>query len=259
MKYFWDSSEEIKKEIQQHSRLLILFDFDGTLAPIALQPGAAAMPEKTKQLLEKIAATDTIRVIIVSGRHLENIKEKAGISRIAYAGNHGMEWEIDGKKESIELSEGYLKTLGEIKSKCKELEKQYLQTMVQDKRMTISIHYRALDEKFVQAFISKLHIILDPYVNAKQISLLQGKKVAEIRPYKPWTKGDFIHKFLAERCKDQHPYVIYVGDDTTDEDAFQAIPEGLSIYVGKKTNSHAKFYLKNVDEVQRFMRYILKV
>ncbi|HEU0053988.1 MAG TPA: trehalose-phosphatase, partial [Longimicrobium sp.] len=72
-------------------RLILLLDFDGTLAPIVDRPELAAMPERTRAALERLMVMDGVEVAIVSGRGMADARERAGIPGIAYAGNHGME------------------------------------------------------------------------------------------------------------------------------------------------------------------------
>jgi trehalose 6-phosphate phosphatase len=72
-------------------RLVLLLDFDGTLAPIVERPELAAMPEATRDGLSRLMARPGVEVAVVSGRGLADVRERAAIPGIAYAGNHGME------------------------------------------------------------------------------------------------------------------------------------------------------------------------
>ena len=51
---------------------------------------------------------------------------------------------------------------------------------------------------------------------------------------------------------------LYVGDDRTDEDAFvHPIPGLVSVRVGQKTGSHARFFLQEQYEVDRLLDTLL--
>ena len=50
---------------------------------------------------------------------------------------------------------------------------------------------------------------------------------------------------------------MYLGDDTTDEDAFRAIKEkGISISIGG--SPEADYFLKNQDEVNNFLQWLIE-
>ncbi|OGP65466.1 MAG: hypothetical protein A3K22_03905 [Deltaproteobacteria bacterium RBG_16_42_7] len=80
-----------------------------------------------------------------------------------------------------------------------------------------------------------------------------GKKVFEIRPHGVWNKGDAVKWIMDKFGKDRIP--VYIGDDATDEDAFKAVRgKGIAISIG--TNKEADYYLKNQEEIRRFLKWI---
>src|SRR5512140_1134647 len=86
----WD---ELKGELAE--RFLYLFlDYDGTLAPIVRDPATAFLSLRMRARLEALSKAPRCRIAVISGRALEDIREKVGIAGITYGGNHGLE--LDG-------------------------------------------------------------------------------------------------------------------------------------------------------------------
>src|SRR5262249_30689845 len=85
--------------------------------------------------------------------------------------------------------------------------------------------------------------------------LAKGNKVFEIRPRVPWNKGTAVH-WIQQQLGRPDALTIYLGDDITDEDAFMALPEAISVKVGKMSRTAADFRLKDPAEVCRFLAWV---
>jgi trehalose-phosphatase len=88
---FEDYDSYLKDFIGDSKQLTLLLDYDGTLAPIAPHPNLTEMAEGTKKALNSIAQCPSIFTSVISGRGVDNAKEKIEINEIVYAGNHGLE------------------------------------------------------------------------------------------------------------------------------------------------------------------------
>ena len=80
-------------------RTAILTDFDGTLAPIVERADDAALPDGARAILERLSDRYAL-VGAVSGRRAADVRERVGLDRIAYAGNHGLELMMPGEGEA---------------------------------------------------------------------------------------------------------------------------------------------------------------
>ncbi len=79
---------------------------------------------------------------------------------------------------------------------------------------------------------------------------IMGKKVFEIRPVNIWNKGDAVLWIIENIGK--HRFPVYIGDDTTDEDAYVVLKnKGLSVSIG--FNAYADYYLQNQEEIKEFL------
>ena len=255
---YWDS---IKKELEKKYIYLFL-DCDGTLAPIANTPEEARIPKETKEALTSLSMLQKVKLAIISGRSLTDIKSLVGLSGIIYVGNHGLE--IDGPNITSQwkATAAYKDDLAEIKTKLTKEFTVIPGVFVEDKGLSLCLHYRKadIDEEKVKGIFNR---IIDPYVAAGKVSTMLGKKVIEIRPAIGLNKGKIV-KWLLKRENlighNEGITAIYIGDDQTDETAFKVLGDsGISVMVGNLPSSLAKYYLDDTEQVYQFLTMILKM
>ena len=251
MKYVFQDIENIKRKIKA-KRFILFLDFDLTLSPLVKNPADAILPENTKILLKKLL--EYIRIVIVSGRALQDVKKRVNIPRVIYVGNHGLEHEINGVVKSIPIPILSRQGLEKTKKKLLKLKRKYNGVFVEDKKFTLALHYRLISPKnqpSLLADIKKINIELESY----SLHGVLYKKTFEIRPNIRNDKG-IISLFLVKKL-DNHKNVIYIGDGKTDEDAFRLLKSGITIKVGKSRHSVAKYYVHNTNEVKKFLKWLL--
>ena len=117
-----------------------------------------------------------------------------------------------------------------------------------------------VEEKDLPAFKKAVSDVTDSYLAQDKIKIDCGKKVYEIKPPIKWDKGKVVLWLLARQqfaAGEKKVFPVYIGDDVTDEDAFRALKgKGLTIFIGESGNSKADFYLKDTEEVTKFLRLI---
>jgi trehalose-phosphatase len=243
----------------------MLSDYDGTLTPIVGRPDEAILSSEVKNKLHALTEKPNFSTGIISGRSLSEVKTLVGINGIYYAGNHGLEIEGPSIKFTNTTAEA---TQVEIKNLFKQLSAKLSDiqgTIIEDKGLSLSIHYRLVKkskENTVREIFSQ--ITSRPFHEGK-IKITSGKKVWEIRPPIDWHKGKAVELIIREmkmmlKCKQLS--TIYLGDDTTDEDAFKIIhrPEGWSIFIGKEnTLSNADYFLESTSEVSTLLSRLLEL
>lgn len=247
--------QELDKLIQTiGDRQPVLFlDYDGTLSPIVKNPDDAFLPERTKNVLQKLAADNPVAVI--SGRDRADVQEKVGLGNVIYAGSHGfditgpdgLEMQYEGGKEAIPALDEAEK---ELREKLEAIEG----ARVERKKYAIAVHYRNVPEAAVDTVKTTVYHILDRH---QQLKKGGGKKILELKPDIDWHKGratrwllDSLH---LEGRRRHMP--VFIGDDVTDEDALEVIAEdGIGILVGTHGEKTAASYrLDNTDEVAEFL------
>jgi trehalose-phosphatase len=250
----WDN---LKKELSDKNIMLFL-DFDGTLVPIVENPSKALIPEEIKGLLKGLSKNRRCRLAIITGRGLRDIKKRVGLKNIIYSGNHGLE--IKGPKIGFEapISPDYKAILRQIKNELKERVSPIRGALLEDKGLSLSIHYRLVSNKQIPFVKTAFYKVTAPHLRLGKIKTEIGKKVLEVRPGVEWDKGKAV-LWLLSRQESTFPgksiLPLYIGDDVTDEAAFEALKNnGLTIFVGSPKKSHAKYYLNNTKEVFKFLK-----
>ncbi|MCI0695162.1 trehalose-phosphatase [candidate division KSB1 bacterium] len=250
-----ENLSEINRQISAAPHILLFTDFDGTLTPIGEHPHAAQLAPETKTLLEQLFRQSNMTLAVISGRALADIQTRVGIEGLVYAGNHGLEIcgpgfhfidpEAAAQREALQqLAEKLSARMQAIAGAC-----------VENKGLTVSIHFRQVADKLVDQVVRVVRATVTP--RHRQWQLTVGKMVYEIRPRVDWHKGAALH-WIKDRVGKPKALTIYLGDDFTDEDAFAALPDGITVKVGHAEETLAKFCVANPAEVQQFLQWLLE-
>lgn len=257
MLYFWEKSRKIKFEIKKSDKISLFLDFDGTLSPLVTIPTKTKLPKNVKKLLRKLVKINKISLAIISGRMLEDIKKKVNVSGILYSGNHGMEWEFNGKRFTTSVPKKTHEALRQIKTEMEKVSANFKGSFVEDKKFSVAFHYRGV-YRTKKAFVAEiLKPILDKYLETKLVSLLSGRQVFDMRANVNWTKGSLVRHY--KKLLETDPgNIIYIGDSASDEDAFKALKDSITIKVGYSETSFANYYLEDEKDVEKFLKWLLK-
>lgn len=250
--------KEIKKLLGQKEPVLFL-DYDGTLTPIVKRPEDALISVGMKTVLQECGKK--FKVAVVSGRDMDDLKSKVGLNNLIYAGSHG--FRISGPDG---LYNEHEKT-GEIIPQLDKIEKLMQEVFpaidsgiqIDRKRYAIGVHYRNAKEENVPAIIGKVKDIVKSFPGFKTG---EGKKIIEVKPDVDWHKGKALRWIMAKLgAADKNKFIpIYIGDNITDEDGFEAIKDfGIGILVGGHGKpTAAKYKLKDVSQVKEFLQTLAK-
>ncbi len=258
MRYLFDAAGAVLKRLHGR-RILLLLDYDGTLTPIVKTPGKARLSWRAKQVLKKLARTGMVDIAVISGRSLHDVEKMTGIKGLIYAGNHGLEARGPGFTFVNAKAHRARALLKKIK-RALEMSLGMIDGMfMEDKGLTLSVHYRQVRAKNDVAKIKNVAtILIKPFAAQKRVCISSGKKVLEIKPQCRWNKGSIVH-LLLHRHRGSNYVPFYFGDDTTDEDAFKMLrSNGIAVLVGAPKRSYARYYLRHNSEVTRFLEMVLK-
>lgn len=248
-----DHLPAILERVESAEALLLLLDFDGTLAPIAPTPEEAALPANTREILEELAAINDVDIAVITGRSITDARGKLGVPGLIYAGNHGLEIRGPGGLDYVQPEAGAMRP--ELHSVTVALAAALAGVdgvLVEDKDLTASVHYRLVSEADRDLVIRAVEQAVQRHDG--RLRLTRGRKVLEIRPLVEWNKGAAA-AWLRDRMNPQ-ALPVCIGDDTTDEDAFRLLPEGITIKVGCNVETAAAYCAESVEEVSQFLRWI---
>lgn len=232
------------REFASH-RSAVVFDFDGTLAPIVADRNLARMRARTHALFTRLCALYPCAV--VSGRSLsDTVSHLDGAPvRVVY-GSHGLEPGPHLQK--------YRRMMERIHVELAERVNGYRGIEIEDKRYSLAVHFRAAQYRTdAYRFIKNVAVHLDA-----PIRLVEGKCVVNIVPRDAPHKGDAV---LAIQRHFRAEEVLYVGDDVTDEDAFlyAAKLNWLSFRIGDSIRTAASYYLRRQREIDVLLARLIRL
>jgi len=199
-------------------RAAILLDVDGTLAPIVRHATDASVPEATRLKLIALARAYAL-VACVSGRRAAEARQMVSIGSIAYLGNHGGEILRPGSTEAQldpEIEAGG-RQVREFVDRVWSREHDRVRVRREDKGVIAAFHWRgAPDEEAARRLVEELA----ERAQEADLNVHWGRKVLEVRPPLPPDKGRGVATLVGAADVDA---ALYVGDDTTDVDAFRGL------------------------------------
>lgn len=227
---------------QQH---VLFLDVDGTLLDIQAHPGDVVADDEIVSLL--LALESKLGIALVSGRTIDEIDRVFAPHRFPAAGEHGARIRRpDGNEEST----GHQALPDDAFERAVGFADEREGLLLERKSAGFALHYRSAPELEAdcRTFMTSLRDEIDAGVR-----LLEGKMVLELACGAS-NKGTAVEAFLsAPPFTDRVPF--YVGDDVTDEDAFDAVNRagGYSVRVGDSVNTVADYLLDDVRAVREWL------
>lgn len=247
--------DEIEHRLRHH-HLTLFTDYDGTLTPIVQRPEAAILSEEMRSLLQALATQATVAVI--SGRGLADVQNLVKLENLYYAGSHGFEIAgAAGIHQQQEEAQACLPDLDAAEEKLRDRLKEIAGVRLERKHFAIAVHYREAAESDIDRVEGIVDRVLDQHPRLRKRG---GKKIFELQPDVPWDKGRAVCWLLEQLpLNSSEALPMYIGDDTTDEDAFEALgSRGIGIRVGEPDQStHADYFLQDPEEVKQFFQALL--
>ena len=233
---------KLLSDYRNAQRRLLLLDYDGTLIPFFGKPEDARPGDDLLELLEKLAANPKNKVVLLSGRDKGNLEKWFDTLSLGLVAEHGVwikekEWEMiepltdDWKEEIRPILELYMdRTPG---------------SFIEEKQFSLVWHYRKADSELSTTRVRELTDELVNLTANLNLQILEGSKVVEVKN-SGINKGRAALRWIA---KEQWTFVLAIGDDRTDEDMFEVLPEmAYSLKVGL-SSSLARFNLKSQGDV----------
>lgn len=255
-----DSSLQLEPFFEQLSSWrsgALALDYDGTLAPFHVDRDAAIPYPGVGSLIQAIQATDRTRVVLISGRPAEEVRHLLGIAPAPEIwGAHGRQrlWP-NGRCEMAAIPPAHSAALQQADA---WLEVHHLRGLAECKPGSIALHWRGLPPEEIAQLASSARAAFAPIAVAGRMSLLEFDGGIELRPSEP-NKGSAVRTLLGE-LQPGTP-LAYLGDDTTDEDAFLALRDSgaLTVLVRPEwRQTAARAWIRPPQELIDFLRAWLR-
>jgi trehalose 6-phosphate phosphatase len=222
------------------SRTALFLDLDGTIAEIVARPSDVAPVESRTALLSRLGDRLDGRLAILTGRDIEQ-------SVTCIAAVHGLvRRSADGEVARYPAAE-----MGAARETLQALVKARKGLLLEDKGSSLALHYSQAPEagEAVREVVQRI-------AASNGLRMLEGRMVAELRTPGP-DKGDCLRAFMREE-EFSGAVPVMLGDDVTDEDAFQAAAElgGYGILVGAPRATHAQYALADVSAVLQWLEEV---
>ena len=240
-------------------RPAVFLDYDGTLTPIVDRPEDALISEGMRDAVRGLAGR--CPVCVVSGRDRRVVQELMGVDDLIVAGSHGFDiWSPAGGEIQREEGEEFGRLLEGVEARLREELGGIEGALVEPKKSSVAAHYRLVSEDERPRVGRVVDEILAEHPD--ELKVTPGKMVYEVQPNIDWDKGKAVLYLLGALGLDRDDVVpMYLGDDLTDEHAFEALAtRGIGVFVGRADDPEvagrttaADYVLHDVQEVERFL------
>lgn len=219
------------------AHLVVLSDFDGTLTTFDVDPSTPRLNEDARHALERLASRQDVTVGLVSGRRLEDLAERTQLPEHVYlAGLHGLEirhgdhaWRhpdlIDSRDLTDRVSAAVAAAVNDVPG-----------VRVEHKGMSLTVHVRGVEAPRRRDVLRLAVEAARPWLDSGELKALDANEAIELLPNIAWNKGDAVRWIVedVETHARQKTWCIFFGDDVTDEDAFRAVRDGVTVVVGQR-------------------------
>jgi len=245
--------EDAIRKVRTAPSVRLLFDYDGTLVPLAPSPELASPDAELLQLLDQLASAPGLSVDLVSGRPRNVLDAWFGQMRVLLWAEHGL-WRREAPKGVWEPTASVETVM--LEKVIPVLERFALSTPgvhVERKSGSVAWHFRGADAAIAERRADELRRVLADMLADLPLEILEGKKVLEVR-FRGSTKA------VVARMMDETPAsaaIVAFGDDRTDEDLFRALPPAsITVAVGEPLDG-ATHLLDDFREVRQVLRTLL--
>lgn len=241
----------IRPRLARPRSVALFTDFDGTLIRIARRHTGGRLRRRVRELLGGIARTGAL-VGVVSGRRLEDVRKRVALREIWYAGVHGFFLCGPANRRVTHLNRKDRKRIARVHRRLRRGLRGLPGIALEPKAATVAVHYRGASRR--NAIVAR-SLVERICAGEPGLHLLEGKKIWEFFPggaVDKWTAIEFILRRERQRNPAAGRVLIYLGDDATDERVFRRM-RGISVAVGRRQRTAARYFLRSPAEVRRFL------
>jgi len=243
---------------RQGRTLLLMFDYDGTLTPIVEHPDLAVLAPEVRGVLRGLAEQPGVRIAILSGRSLEDLKRLVQVPGIDYAGCGGLELQLGGVVTQHPQAAKARALLSEVRCRLEQRVSPFAGAWIEVKPLGLTVHFREVAEDRVEALRASLREALKPGADALRV--LPGPAALEIFPEVGWSKGTAV-RMMVQHAGQGALAPCYFGDHANDASAFEAVAAlgGMAVGIGESAPASARFRLTDSHAVHDLLASLLEM
>ena len=238
------------------SPILLLSDFDGTLCEFRNDPESVRLPAPRRAALSTLARRPALCVGVVSGRRAADVRDRTALAGpVYYAGLHGMEIVGPDRDYTVDRLAAHRERVQDLAAGLAAAVRPLAGVFLEDKDLSVALHVRAAAPADRARAEEAFWTLVSPALDAGRARVQRGHHVFELLPDIAWNKGNAVRWIEADAARrfaaPARP--VYLGDDRTDEHAFEAIGgRGVTVIVGRAP-SLAAYRLPDPAAVERLL------
>ena len=251
-----DVSRHLLTTYQKGASVALLFDYDGTLAPIAPHPWLAEMPADTRGILKQLSRRPRLSIGVLSGRALDELIQMVGLADLYYCGTSGLELDLRGKRVLPPESDQIGALMENLARALHNVAAGALGAWVESKPLGLTVHYRDVEPALIPAFRERINFII--HTARDKVRAVPGRAAIEVTPNIGWTKGSAVRSILEHIGPNTFP--LYAGDSGNDAAGMDAVRSlgGITLGIGMQAPASACRCLAGPAELAALLQNFLE-
>lgn len=245
-----ESWPQLLTAYHQAEKRVLFFDYDGTLVPFYDNPQLAKPSAELIHILTRLVQNPHNEVVIISGRDRKTLHQWLGQLDLRIIAEHGA-WIKEKNFDWCTMETMNTDWKSEVGAVLQSYVRRLAGAFIEEKEYSLAWHYRKSDPAQGSLLVTQLKDRLRTMAEAYELQILDGNHVLEVR-----RRG--VDKGVAAlRCLTKgNVFIMAIGDDRTDEDLFEALPDSAyTIKVGEGLTA-ARFRLPNQIAVLELLKKI---
>jgi len=246
--------DQLVAQFRSARKRVVLLDYDGTLVEFSANPREAIADEALHAILERLVRVPDTLVFVLSGRDRGFLSQNITHSSIGLVAEHGAFIRSPGEQHWQTIERKPTDWFEKILPVMMRYESRVYGSFIEKKESSLVFHYRNAygEPELVRERINELFDDLLHFTSNINVQVMRGSFLIEVRNTGA-TKGTAGLSIISLPL---HDFILAIGDDTTDEDLFQALPgSACTVRVGVG-ESAAKFFVRNVGECRELLEAI---
>ncbi len=216
------SPDQIMERVLSHDRLWLFLDYDGTLADFVPTPDLIVTDPEIVALITRLALCPGVRVAVISGRTLGQVRELLPVPHIFLAGTYGVELYTPNGELLLRAERSLFRpALEQLKPIWQQLISGRAGFFIEDKGWALALHARFAQDAEAAQVLSSAWASIDKLASSNEFRVLHSQRFLEVGP--AIARKDHTVDYVLDRFVWPGALPVYLGDDDQDEDAFAVI------------------------------------